>query len=287
MSSASSPLTTRSSLVEWTSRFVQPPGEHYLGPDDAFIIDLATSFVPSIVRLAARILTPEGEIHYQEHELETVTTRQLVRQIFRAREGFLMGLAVSLLQGSGATEWNWASVGLTRSATGGGDPYHGLAQNYFDLGSPLFWPGQRYRVPSEGPGFFRQAVEADPIAGVNISIVVPENARWRPVALEAELVTDATVANRRFILEAQRTGVTLFRTAADVVQTASLTFRYVAGHWGESGANRDGVILVNWPDHAFLSHNESDALVSSVANLQGGDNFGAPAIYVEEWFERG
>lgn len=287
MSTAPADILSRSPLVEWTNRFVQPPGGYYIGPDDGFLLEAASSAPPSTIRLAARILTPDGEIHYQEHELVTVTARVLEQGRFRAREGFLLGLAVSLVAGESATDWHWASVGLSKSATGGGEPFHGLAQNYFDLGSPLFWPGQRYRLPTEGPGFFKATVGADPVAGANLIVTVPENARWRVVSLSVELVTDATAANRRFILGARRGGDGLFRTAADVVQTASQTLRYHVGHWGESGGDRNGEVLVNWPDHVFLSANLVDDLLSVVSGLQGGDNLGAPTVYVEEWFERG
>lgn len=286
MSSPVSPITSRLPLIEWTSRFVQPPGAQYVSKDDQLHLDVTTSFVPSVSELGARILTPEGEIHFQRHTVETTLSRVTEHRIFPAREGFLLGFAVSLISGEQAINWNYASVGLSRPDGGGAHVFQGLGQGYFDLGQPLFWPGEPYRRSTDGPGFFRRVTGADPAAGANISIEVPSNARWRPVALEAELVTDATVANRRFILRAERTGgFRIFTSAADAVQTASQSIRYNTGHWGESGGNRDGIVLVNWPEHVYLV--PFDTLVSEVVNLQAGDNFGAPVIYVEEWFDEG
>jgi hypothetical protein len=280
----SSTIETRAPKVEFTKRFVQPPSSLYLTTDDQFRLEFNSSFVPSIMEFGARILEPDGEVIYYRQRLETTTARVAAVDVFDGLEGFLLGFQCVLISGAAGTEWNYGSVGLSRGAADVTRMFQVLAAGYLSLTTPLWWPGGLYRWTTEGQGFMRQIDGDNPAAGSNILEPVAENARWRLVGLEVSFVTDANAANRRFILQARRGGTVLFATAAAVVQPASTTFRYSVGHWGADSGNLDGRVAVNWPDHAILS--SDDELFTAVANLQAGDDFGAPSLYVEEWFER-
>jgi len=284
MSTPSAPITTRGPLVEYTSRFVQPPSALYLSPDDALRFQLVSSTVGAQARLLARILEPAGTVRYWQNQLTTVTARVAIRDDFKGLEGFLLGLIVDLISGGTASDWFFGSVQLSLGVSAPGRPFQALCHGYFEDEQPLFWPGGHYRDPWDGRGFMREVTGLNPGPGSQFSQSVPEGARWRLQGMEISLVTSAAAANRRFILEAQAfAGAVYFATAAQIVQTASTTFRYNVAPWGMDGDNRDGRILVNWPADVLLV--DGDQLVSAVANLKLGDDFGAPTFLVEEWFQ--
>lgn len=281
---APSAITSRAPLVEFTKRFVQPPAGLYITQDDLFRIEFTSSFVPATMEFAARILEPNGTVVYYRQRVRTTATRAPVAAAFDGIEGFLLGFLCVLVVGSGEDEWNYASVGLSRGNASVTRVFQVLVNGYFDLATPLFWPGGPSRGPTQGTGILRQLNASNPAAGGEVIQLVPESTLWRLVGLEVSLVTDANAANRRFILEARRSTIVLFAAAASVVQTASTTFRYSVGHWGTDSGNLDGRVAVNWPDHVLLS--AGDVMTTVVANLQAGDDFGVPSFFVEEWFQR-
>lgn len=284
MSTPSADVITRAPRVEFTERFVQPPGALYLSPDDALRLQLVSSAVGARARLLARILEPAGNVRYWQNELATVTARVAIRDDFKGLEGFLLGLIVDLVQGGAASDWFFASVQLGLGVSAPGRPFQALCHGYFEDEQPLFWPGGNYRDPWDGRGFPRQAAGTNPGAGAQFAFSVPEGARWRIQGMDVTLVTDANAANRRFILEARAFGgAVYFATAAQVVQTASLTWRYNVAPWGMDSDNRDGRLLVNWPAEVILV--DGDEIGSAAANLQAGDDFGAPTLLVEEWYQ--
>jgi hypothetical protein len=200
-------------------------------------------------------------------------------------EGFLLGLIVRGSSGFLNDSWGYATIGLTRREDALADVSQLLCRGYYDAQLPLLWPGSPNEKTRDGVGKTRVVTGADPAAGANFSFNVPAGAEWQLRALEATLVTSAAVGNRRFVLDVFRGATLLFSTAAAVVQAASLTHSYMVGHWGESGDNRNGKILVNWPDGLRLYN--GDSIVSDVEGIAGGDDFDAPTITVEEWFNNG
>lgn len=121
---------------------------------------------------------------------------------------------------------------------------------------------------------------ADPAAGAEVLVTVPAGKRWLLRSIEVQLVTDATVANRRvrFLFD---DGTTEFcRVAAFTDQTASQTFEYVAAPVGGLEYSRSGVFLVPIPP---LMLGPGHRVQTSTNGIVAGDDFGAPALLVQEW----
>lgn len=236
------------------------------------------------MQFGARILTPKGKVIYYRQELTQPTAGTSVTEVYDGLEGFLLGFQCVLVSGQGGDRWNYASVGLSRGSEDPTRLFQILATGYFDLTTPLSWPNGIQRWQTDGPGYVRRVTGADPGAGGNHTETVPTSTRWRLVSAYYTLVTDATVANRRFIVEGRRNDITMFASAANMVQTASTTINYSVAHWGSDSGDNNGRVQVNWPARVFLS--AGDRIVTNVANFQGGDDFGAPEFLVEEWYER-
>jgi hypothetical protein len=73
---------------------------------------------------------------------------------------------------------------------------------------------------------------ADPAAGAEISYTIPTGQLFEVTAVTFALVTSATAANRRVALTFDDGTNVFFKSVAQVVQTASLTWTYSAGAGG-------------------------------------------------------
>lgn len=283
-SSGPSPITSQPPRFSFTDRFIQAPGGNYLDNNDRLVVEATSSVVATVFRVQLRILRPgEGILEWrQDITIEAFRITQV--SVFALPEGFLLGLDVSTPEIAVGGSWNYAQVGLARGPGGTPDVFHGLAQGYIDGPYSLFWPGGVYRLPSDGVGLSIFSPSLDPAAGTEASVAVRSNAAWLVRNIAVTLVTDATAVSRRFILTVTRSGVQIFATAAGTVQNASLTFTYHVASWGESGGDRNGQILVNWPPDLRLR--AGDVLATETALLQAGDDYGAMTVTADEWFQR-
>jgi len=159
-----------------------------------------------------------------------------------------------------------------------------LCQGYVYSGHELMWPPGTDEDMLSGPPLLRSVTGTNPAAGVEISETVPTNARWRLIALLVQLVTDATVANRRphFIVD---DGVnTLFEVETGTDQAASQTIRYNFANTGYRVAvAAQNIAYLTAP--FYLPLFQGWRVRTSTVNLQAGDDYGAPQLLVEEWIE--
>lgn len=132
-----------------------------------------------------------------------------------------------------------------------------------------------------GPGQIRAVAGADPAAGAEITVRVPETAQWRLLGLRFELVTDATVANRQVDLLIDDGANTVLRIEPPAVQAASLTDGYNYGPGLPARALLTSEFLIPLPVKVVLPGGWRIRTVT--ANLQAADNFGAVYLWVEEW----
>lgn len=128
----------------------------------------------------------------------------------------------------------------------------------------------------------------DPAEGAEVSDSVPAGAMWLLRAVVLTLVTNATVGSRRVTLRIRTDGTssaTRLRVATNLVQIESTTREY---HYFEGAAVLEdatvGTIQAPLPSGLVLLpggviETATDGLVTGA----GGDNFGAPTYYVEEW----
>lgn len=120
---------------------------------------------------------------------------------------------------------------------------------------------------------------AGPAAGAEISHTVPAGKIWRLLSARYELVTDATVSNRRTSLVIDDGATVIHRHVSNQVQAASLTYEY---DWGvgrieaavRSGHVGDPLVPLNLPAGYRIR--------TITENLQAGDDYSAAFLLVEE-----
>lgn len=134
-------------------------------------------------------------------------------------------------------------------------------------------------------GKLRVITGADPAAGADASDTKDNFTRWRIISYRIQLVADANVANRRVCFQINTAGSVIFIIPSTVDQTAGQTviYDFIAGQPDRTAVVNSNLILGLPPD---LWVNQEPVLIGTTTqNLQVGDNFGTPIIYVEEWIE--
>ncbi len=285
MSSAPSPITSRPRETEFTNRFVQPPSAFYVDRDDLLFIRAASSVAGTIFRIGARILAAQdGTVRRWQQDLAPTVDRTPVQNGFPLLEGALLGINVHLEAGASGDSWNYATVGLAQGLEPIALSFHQLARGYLSETAPLIWPWGDYREPMQGRGITLFNNVMAPVVGTDHLFTVPAFARQSLRTARLELVTSATVANRRVIFQvADDVGSVIFESASDFVQAASLTIFYQLAHWGDWRGNLNGRIPVDWPPELLLP--SGFQLRTLTEGIQAGDQFGAWQMMLEEWFE--
>lgn len=157
-----------------------------------------------------------------------------------------------------------------------------LAGYITDTGAPAY-PNGKIEGAQKSHGLIRLVTGTDPAAGSEISETVPTGARWRVIAIRATLVADATVASRQvqFIFDDGTTD--FFHFTSGTGQTASQTVKYDGAKLSNAQSTGQLEVSMSIPPDLILTGGMR--FKTTTANLQAGDNWGAPVILVEEYIE--
>jgi len=165
-----------------------------------------------------------------------------------------------------------------------GFPVGRLSTGYLTDSKTITWPPGVFEGFTEGPGLMRSLRGTDPAAGTEISETVPTNAGWRLRGLNAELVTDTTVIDREVILVINDGSKDVVGWDSGQAQAANESRYYKYAPTGDRWVGAvTGNVIVPIPDDLILF--QGWVIKTVTKNLQSGDNWGAPDIWVEEWIE--
>lgn len=130
-------------------------------------------------------------------------------------------------------------------------------------------------------GLLKVVTGTDPAAGAEISETVPAGKAWLLLAFHVTFATDATAANRIVNLAFDDGSTTFYRQATTAAVTASLTPVITWARAGSaisaSGISSQNSLLVDAVIPAGYR------MKTVTANLQAGDNYSAPVLYVIEY----
>jgi hypothetical protein len=121
----------------------------------------------------------------------------------------------------------------------------------------------------------------NPIAGAEFSLTVPDRRIWKPLALSAVLVTDATIINRRPSLVFDN-GTDIFaRIAAGTVNSESGTYRWSWIRGTTAMEDNEGKVSV-CPLPSDLIMLPGYRIRSLTNGIQAGDDWGVATLLVVE-----
>ena len=151
-----------------------------------------------------------------------------------------------------------------------------------DAGTPAY-PNGKTESSVEGPGLIRSITGTDPAAGVEISETVPTGARWRLIYLHTDIVVDATVISRQATLDITDGTNSVHHSWAGANITSGQTVHIT---WGDFGARDSG----NTTAYQGMIGNIVKLMAgyiikTATTNMQAGDNYSTPQLFVEEWIE--
>jgi hypothetical protein len=255
----------------------------YVGPDDHLRITSFNSLAAVTLAVEARVMCATGDVQACADRHVPNTDRTPASTLIRLREGWLLDWLVRATAAAPRVGQCFVVVELVRGFTGAVVPIAALGQGYVTDTSRFGGPGTPLLQSIDGRGVIRSITGTDPAAGAEVSETVPTNARWRLIAVQVTLVTDATVANRQPAIDLDDGALSFWRSGVGANQTASLTIRNnwgdAAGAFGSTGAPSNGLL----PRDIQLVG--GFRIRTSTTNLQAGDNYGAPQMLVEEWIE--
>ena len=279
----SSRLTSRPPLADITGALVQPPSRVYIGVDDRLYVRSRNSLASVRLQLAGRLLTAEGVIVPFNFDHIPVNDRTVRILSFRLAEGYLLSAVVFPSVGAPRRGQTFVELGLLRGRGVAADVLDVLARDYVAIEEPLAFPGGPIRSSLEGPGAVLSITGTDPAAGAEITETVPTDARWKLRAFRYTLVTDATAANRQSAVQLSDGSTAFHRGRVHTAQTATQTHAYNHSLQNHFQANVASVNYQNILPDVLLGAGFTIATITGA--LQGGDDYGAPQLLVEEWIE--
>ena len=259
------------------------PAAFYVTGEDALQLTALNSATGVRLTVSGRFMGLDG-LPRPFVESLTPTTDRVASSIVRPLgEGWILDLTVVAAAGSPSIGQCWARVQVVRGLTSVGIVLGTLVSGYVTAVQPIAYPRGKVRGTLDGAGLIRSITGTDPAAGDEISETVPSGARWKLLALQATLVTDATVANRGPRLTFDDGTTECYSSDAAEVQAASVTRVFAAGQGTQRLAVVGNRASWQWPVGVLLL--AGWRIRTSTSALQVGDNWGAPQLVVEEWLE--
>lgn len=165
-----------------------------------------------------------------------------------------------------------------------GDTLYELCAGLVYWGKSISWPTSNSQDKRPGGGRITSVTSANPAAGAEASITVPDGQIWRLIATQITLVTSATVANRRVHIVPILDSAQEIHCISPIDQAASLSRQYSAAFYAVPAVNSDdNDILVNLPQNILLKAGET--IDTQTVNLQTGDDFSAMKVLAEIFFD--
>ena len=134
-----------------------------------------------------------------------------------------------------------------------------------------------------GRGFFTEVSSADPAAGVDATITVPDGELWHILSGSVVLVTDATATDRRLQLVFTYPTAVIIGTMAETAHTANTTNKYSFMKVGVIlNEQEDNDRILNIAHDIYLG--PASTITTDITNIQAGDNLGVLSMSVEKFF---
>ena len=173
----------------------------------------------------------------------------------------------------------FASIGLVVN----GDILYELGAGFIHSAKGISYPVTNLAEPGPEGGSLQSLVGTNPAAGAEISETVPTTLFWKIRSIRFQLVTSATATGRRVHLVIDTGAGDNYDMFCEIDQNASDTQNYSCIPVGATPDSQDGNdIIIPIPSDLIL--NPGAIIKTITTNLQAGDNFGPPILFVEEFY---
>jgi len=274
-----------SSIVSWQLKRLAPPSPLYVQVDDTLQVAAASSQTSEVVTISYRLLRAmDGVVIYGQFTVAPSNNRTLAVAQQPMAEGFLLSVSckAKVAQSRGQT---FVRLFLQPKALGAGQPGLMMMADYVTTAMAPGYPNGRSLSPVEGPGALVGYQFSAATAGTDFTITLPTNVRWRLQSLRVILDTDGVAGNRLAQLLVYQSGYRPLRVPSPAAVPASTlaTFSWAAGISPQSDASP--AYTLSLPQGLILGGSGASLLQSFTTGLDGGDQWLAQEISVEEWLD--
>ncbi|MBA7480324.1 hypothetical protein ES707_15775 [subsurface metagenome] len=267
-------------LITFTRDGVQPPSRFYLRPFERIEIRSWCSVADVVLGIHGLILTPQGIVQEISEVHSPNSDRSEASSLYFMSEGFLLHLQVRIESCALLPGECFVSVHVVRGLAGAGVRVSTLFADYITpLVSPTY-PVSGINQSTAGVGAVRSITGTDPAAGVEISEVVPANAKWEILAVRFTLVTLAVAGDRIVHLHLDDGTDTFADICVTTVHAASTTKIYNFANFGSTQLAPTDCLYIPLPPFLLL---EGYRIRTETEAIAIDDDFSAPQLLVQEW----
>lgn len=268
---------------EALSAAVYTPSSWWFDGADTILVQSLCSIAGVTIAITGEMMGLDGRpIPFRATHVPN-SNRTLASSTLYPGVGWLVNVSAVVVAGAPIIGQCLVFVHRQRGQSAGAQVLSTIVEGYITAVQDVTYPGASSRSSLEGPGALRSIAGTDPPANTEIVETVPAGARWRLIAVEFRLVTDANVAVRVVSFTIDDGAAAYFILSAVATQSASQTFDYCAATIGAAPSNADNRIFIPLPADVRLL--AGHRFRTQTLARQVGDNFGAPQYLVEEWLE--
>lgn len=252
--------------------------------DDALRVTVGNSLVGCAVEVHGRLVTRKGDAVPFRYPFTPTSDRLPTSADFPLTSGFVSNLSAFAVNGSPLVGQTFVIVQIVRGSGAASFVLGTLLASYVTANQPIGWPGTPIENSIEGGGYIRTINGTQPAAGAEFRETCPTGARWQLLMVQAQLTASATPASRRPIIVWSLGGgqVGISANVVDVGASTAGTFNWQNG-MVLSAPVFAGVNVAAIPNEMPMT--AGDFFSSFTANLQAGDQWGAPRYTVREFLE--
>lgn len=266
-------------------RVITSPFQFYSDGTENLRLRVWASLVTT-VGLQGRWLRTIGEAHPFRYNVTTTADRLPMELNFPLDAGYMLNCSLGIL---GATITRigqvFVQLALVRGRGDAAVEVGTILQGYIATSHWIAFPGSPIQHSLEGPGYKQVVIQAQPAAGVDWRVDVPEHVLWRVYSIYSAFTTSAVAANR-FPALSIRSGIVtnIWSIQAGVVVTASQGYNF---YWtpgipfGPAATAIANQFQIPLPDPFWALAQFS--IRPETANIQAGDQLSESRLLIEEW----
>lgn len=268
------------------AQIIVSPYQFVTSGDDSLRVRAASAVAGVELEISYRWLDPSGVIQVNARRLVVPGTRLLVETELALGDGYLLNLVVRPVAGTVLAGQVYAAVEVVRGTGAVGVVLGQLLGGYCTATSGLAWPGSPIIGSLEGPGCLRHLFDDVLSPPALYAWTVPAGARWRPVAVLAYALTDATAGTREYMIQLYVDALNFICLVPDgaLIPDSRTTYHsWIIGGRAQSASSTTYTAAV-LPDEITLLAG-GQVYVLSIGYQGPADQFIAVGLTVLEWLE--
>jgi hypothetical protein len=273
-------------VVSWQVKRLAPPTAVYVQVDDVLRVAAASSQTNEVVTVSYRWLrAADGTVDYGQFTVAPAADRSIKITDQPMAEGFLLSVsckaAIATTRGQ-----TFVRLFLNPKALGAGQPGYMLMADYVTTAMAPGHPNGRILAPSEGPGTLRTVQLGLQPAGLDWTVAVPLNARWRHIATLADLQTAGGGVARQVGINVNPAGAFVWTLFAPGTQAGGITTAYhlsaQSAIYTAATATMTTMLVPLPPELVLLA---GGSISSQTTGILAGDQWFQINVLVEEWLD--